>query len=398
MTDHRQALADLLACVESVATESLSPASEPVAGRVLAEPLRLDRDSPACDVSAMDGYAVRLGELRQSSLPIAGECRIGQPPEELPASAVRRIYTGSPVPPGADTVVRLERGEVIDNRLQLQPEAELTEGADIRRRGENALATDEVLPAGRPLTVAAIGALASIGPVSVPVYRPLRLVVLTTGDELVQPGEAEESLPAWRLRDSNGPVLCSLFAPLPWVADVRREHALDTLEALTAKLGAAVETADAVILTGGVSKGAYDYVPDAVRGLGGEIIFHRIAARPGHPMLGAMVGSTPVLGLPGNPLSVLCTARRMVAPVLRKRAGFETPDPPATMAEIESWSGRTQKVTWWRPVVRTGDGVVRLVSLRGSGDVCGPAGSDGFIEAPPGSDGVGPYSFYPWAI
>ena len=115
-------------------------------------------------------------------------------------------------------------------------------------------------------------------------------------------------------------------------------------------------------------------------------------------MLGAMVGSTPVMGLPGNPLSVLCTARRMVAPVLRKRAGFETSDPPATMAKLESWSGRTQKVTWWRPVVLAENGLARLVSLKGSGDVCGPAGSEGFIEVPPGSDSVGPYAFYPWAI
>ncbi|QDT69199.1 Molybdopterin molybdenumtransferase [Planctomycetes bacterium MalM25] len=398
MNDHRQALADLLARIGPVGAEKRAPATDLLGGRVLSEPLRLDRDSPACDVSAMDGFAVRLAELREQPLPIRGECRIGQPPEPLPPGVVRRIYTGSPLPPAADTVVRLERGEVDQERLALLPEAELTEGADIRCGGENARAGDQVLAAGRQLTPAAIGALATIGPPSVEVFRPLRVAVLTTGDELVRAEEPPSELPSWRLRDSNGPVLSSMFTPLPWVADVSREHAVDTLEALNEKLGKMAASADIVILTGGVSKGAYDFVPDAVRGLGGEIIFHRIAARPGQPMLGAMVGVTPVLGLPGNPLSVLCTARRMVAPILRKRAGFDTPDPPATMVKLEAWSGKPQKVAWWRPVERAAEGLVRLVPLRGSGDVCGPASSDGFIEAPPGSDGVGPYAFYPWTI
>lgn len=398
MNDHRQALTDLLARVVSVDTEPLAPAAHSLAGRVLAEPLRLDRDSPACDVSAMDGFAVRLAELRDQPLPIRGECRIGQAPETLPQGVVRRIYTGSVLPPGADTVVRLERGEVVEESLALLPGVELTEGADIRRGGENARAGDEVLAAGRQLTPAAIGALATIGPKSVEVFRPLRVAVLTTGDELVRADEPQEEIPSWRLRDSNGPVLTSLFAPLPWVASVERGHAVDTFKALTAKLDEAVRSADAVILTGGVSKGAYDFVPDAVRGLGGEVVFHRIAARPGQPMLGAVIDSTPVMGLPGNPLSVLCTARRMVTPVLRKRAGLGAPDPPATMVELEAWNGKPQKVAWWRPVERVADGIVRLVPLRGSGDVCGPAGSDGFVETPHGSEGTGSYAFYPWTI
>lgn len=387
------ALARLLERIEPVGTETVMGSSPTLAGRVLASPIRLDRDSPACDISAMDGFAVRFNELQKGPVQLVGECRIGQAPEELAPAAARRIYTGSPVPRGADTVLRLERGFVDDQQLRLDAEAELTVGADIRRQGENAKAGDIVLPIGIELTPAAIGAMATIGPREIDVYRSLRVAVVTTGNELIS---ESDNPPPWQIRDSNGPVLRSLLGSLAWVETVELMHADDSLDAMAEQLKSAVARYDIVLLTGGVSKGAYDFVPPAVQQIGGQIVFHRIAARPGQPTLGALVDGTPVIGLPGNPLAVLCAGRRLVVPVLRKLAGLALSDPPAATVCVEKASDKTLSITWWRPVTLTGEGIAKLASLRGSGDVCGPATTDGFVEVPPETDGSGPYAYYPW--
>lgn len=368
-------------------------AVETALGRVLAEVLTLDRDSPACDVSAMDGYAVRGDELRSANLPIVGECPIGQPPSVLEIGTVRRIYTGGPIPTGADTVVRLERGRESGGILSLESEIEIPSGADIRRRGENALAGETVLTAGSQLAAPAIGALASIGPQAVWTYKPLRVSVITTGNEL---DRGSETLPAWRLRDSNGPALLGLLHPLPWIEAVEWSHAEDDLAALTDTIASQLSGSDAVVLTGGVSKGAYDFVPEAVQRAGGHEIFHRIAARPGQPTLGAVFNGKPILGLPGNPLSVMCAGRRLLVPALRKRAGFSNPDPPVPVVQLSKPPTKTLPITWWRPVKLVGNGVAEIVGLKGSGDVIGPAGSDGMVEIPPESSGVGPYPYYAW--
>ncbi len=371
-------------------------ACDEAAGRVLAQDLVLDRDSPACDASAMDGYAVRGAELVAGPLRIAGECRIGEPPATLPAGEALRIYTGSPVPAGADAVIRLEHVVEADGAITLLEGKSVEIGEDIRRRGENANAGTVVLSAGDELSPAAIGAAATVGRTAVPVYRRLRVTVITTGNELARPGSGE--LPPWRLRDSNGPVLAAMLGAAPWVESVTRKHAPDSLDSLTEALRVAVADSDAVVLNGGVSKGAYDFVPDAVRAVGGEVVFHRLRARPGQPTLGAVVGDKPIIGLPGNPLAVLTAGRRLLTPILKRLAGFTTFDQPAPQVTLEAWTGTPQSLTWWRPVILATAGVAKLAALQGSGDVCGPAMSDGFIEVPADQQGIGPYSYYSWQI
>ena len=218
--------------------ESLSdPAA--IVGRVLAEPLRLDRDSPACDVSAMDGFAIRHGELVAGPVAIAGECPIGQPPALLPVGSALRIYTGSPLPRGADTVVRLEWVTESANKIALPAERELRLGQDIRRQAENSLAGDLVAPAGTPLSMATVAATASIGPATIALHRRLRVAVLTTGDEVAGHQEslaAGEPLPPWQLRNSNGPALVAMLQSLRFVAQVDHQHVKDTLALLTRAL------------------------------------------------------------------------------------------------------------------------------------------------------------------
>lgn len=390
------ALANLLAAVEPAAAESLpNPTAQNTAGRVLASGVSLTRDSPACDVSAMDGFAVRLGELNQAGLPIVGECPIGRPPEELAPGTARRIYTGAPLPQGADTVVRLERADDTDQVLKPLPDAVLDQGADIRRQAENANAGDLILADGDPLGAAAAGALASVGFGKIPLRRAIRIAVITTGSEL---DTGPEAPPPWRLRDSNGPALISMLSPAPWVAEVAWSHAGDELASLTRAVESAIDDFDAVILTGGVSKGAYDYVPEAVEQAGGQRVFHRIAARPGQPTLGAVCEGKPILGLPGNPLSVLCAGRRMLVPALQKRAGYSNPDPPVPTVLLDRPPTKTLPITWWRPVKLVENGLAEVTPIKGSGDLIGPAGSDGFVECPPESAGVGPYPFYSWHV
>ena len=395
----REAVNVLLGRVAPVEAEVV-PAGDAagLTGRVLAEAVHLDRDSPACDVSAMDGYAVRSKEVARREVPLAGECRIGRPPETLREGTSLRIYTGSPLPEGADAVLRLEDAVERDATIRLREGVELCAGADIRRRGENARAGDRVLNAGTTLTPAAMAALATVGPERAAVFRRLRVSVVTTGDELVSAEEAAGPMPPWRLRDSNGPTLVAMFSPLTWVEAVTHTHAGDSPDALRRQLGAAVDAADVVFVTGGVSKGAYDYVPDVVARIGGETLFHRIRARPGQPTLGAAVGDTPLLGLPGNPLSAACVARRIGAAVLRARAGFATPDPPAPAVAVEAWGPKALPLWWWRAVRLDRPGVATPIALRGSGDPCGPAASDGFLEAPPDSDGAGLFPYYPWSV
>jgi molybdopterin molybdotransferase len=377
-----------------IGTEEL--ATPDATGRVLACEVRLDRDSPACDVSAMDGFAVRAKELKAGSLPIAGECRIGEPPEVLPSGKALRIYTGSPAPDGADAVIRLEHVVEADASIKLLDGISVHAGEDIRRRGENAVAGSVVLSPGIELTAAAIGAIATVGLTVVPVHRRLRITVITTGNELAQSDEGE--LKSWRLRDSNGPVLAAMLGAASWVASVKRIHATDSLDSLKTALASALGGSDAVVLTGGVSKGAYDLVPDAVRAAGGKVVFHRIRARPGQPSLGAIVEGKPIVGLPGNPLAVHTAGRWLLTPILKRLAGFAAYAPPMPQVTLETWTGKPQSLTWWRPVTLTAPGVAKLAALQGSGDVCGPAMSDGFVEVTADRNDLGPYSYYPWRV
>ncbi len=393
--DPASALEWMFRHIERVETESFPfDRSASAMGRILAQPIRLDRDSPACDVSAMDGYAVRIADLISGALPVVGECRIGKAPIGLEPNNALKIYTGSPVPQGADSVVRLELVEASGRQIRLSPECRPERGSDIRRQGENAKRGDLVLDTGICLTPSSLSAIASIGPKSIEVYRRLEITILTTGNELVT--DPTSDLASWQLRDSNGPTLAAMLGGNSWVGQVVHKHVVDSLESLTKELQSAIVTSDAVVLTGGVSKGAYDFVAEAVRQSGGEVLFHGVTARPGRPTLGALVGTTPVMGLPGNPLAVLSSGRRLLLPTLRYLAGFETPDPPMPVATLSAWQGKPIPLTWWRPVKLGSKGVATLVSLRGSGDVCGPASSDGFVEVPPNSAELGPHPFYSW--
>lgn len=366
------------------------------AGRVMAQSLQADRPSPACDVSAMDGFAIRLDDLPRRQLTVAGEASIGQPPPEMPAGAALRIFTGGPVPEGASAVI--PREQLTEHRDSIEIPGDLTvkPGQNIRRCGENGQAGETVVESGTVVTPPVAAAAATFGPDRLSVFRTLRVAAIVTGNEVH--GVGAEVAP-WQLRDSNGPTLQAMFRPLPWVDWQGAGRASDEREALTQAIRQALNHCDALLLTGGVSMGDYDFVPAVLDDLGCRTVFHGLPIRPGKPVLGAVgPGGQAVLGLPGNPVSVMTTARRLAAPVLRHLAGFSQPAAPAAVVQLSDRDEKTLSLTWWRPVRLIRHGVAELVHTRGSGDLVGTARSDGFVEIPPGAAGLGPWPYYPWSL
>lgn len=370
---------------------------EHATNRILAEDAATDRPSPASDVSAMDGYALRRADMHgTSALPIAGELLIGRAPSPLPAGTCLRIVTGAPVPPEADAVVRREDVIESSEAIRFTPEltARLRSGENIRRRGDNGPPGTLIARAGARITPALAGALATFGHAEVRARRPLRVAVISTGDEVL---DVRASPTDWQLRDSNGPTLRALVGANAWAEVVTTERVGDDESLIRRTLAAAVERCDAVLLSGGVSMGHRDFVPGAIRDIGGTVIYHKLPQRPGKPMLGAVVGDSKVIfGLPGNPMSVLVTAVRIALPVLRALAGATNPIPDPRAVVIADPDAKSADLWWYRPVRIGEDGRARIVAAQGSGDVVSIANSDGFVEFPPGTSGPGPLPYYPW--
>jgi molybdopterin molybdotransferase len=185
-------------------------------GRVLAEPMAAMHDSPATDVSAMDGYALRWSDVASRTISVVGTVAAGRAPISLPSGAAVRIFTGAVIPPEADLVVQREHCLEQSDTIELQCSTEsLRKGLNIRKRGENARAGDPVLSAGqliRPQTMAGIASFAHTNQLTV--YRRVRVCIINTGDELISLGEPFEP---WQIRDSNGPMLEAMLSPLEWV-------------------------------------------------------------------------------------------------------------------------------------------------------------------------------------
>lgn len=388
------AIAAMVGRLAPLAVESIPLAS--ATGRVLATAVRADRDSPACDVSAMDGYAVRICDLGPPLLPVTGEALIGRPPLTMPVGAALRIFTGGPVPVGCDAVIAREQVDERNHAIGLPLGLEVKRGQHIRRRGENGQRGATIVEAGTIIDPTVAAALAAFGVSRPTVHQRIRLAVIVTGDEVHAVDAAVEP---WQLRDSNGPALEALLAAQPWIHWKRVTHVADDHTRLREVIATAVRDSDALLLTGGVSMGDYDFVPAVLRELDCAVVFHRLPIRPGKPVLGAVgPAGQAVLGLPGNPGSVVTTARRIAAPVLRRLAGCGVPDIATAAVTIVNPDDRTLALHWSRPVRLVGAGRAELVPTRGSGDMISTARSDGFVEIPAGRCGIGPWPFYRWSL
>jgi len=297
-------------------------------GRILAEPVLAPMDVPGFDNAQMDGFAVRTEEIAPGqAMPVSQRIAAGHPGGPLARGSAARIFTGAPIPDGANAVVMQEQalqepdGQSV--RFSIVPER----GQHIRPRGGDLQVGVEVCPKGRRLRPSDLGLLASIGIAQVRVYRPLRLCVFSSGDELVQPGIA---LSPGQIYDSNRPMMLAMARSLgALVTDlgVLPDRAEVTREAL-AQAGA---EQDVVLTCGGVSVGEEDHIKAAVRAVG-ELDLWQVAIKPGKPFAFGRVGSAAFLGLPGNPVSAWVTFVLLVQPFLLRSSGADEVTAPRSRA------------------------------------------------------------------
>jgi molybdopterin molybdotransferase len=318
LTPLSDALATVLAALPAKPdTEQVS--LDDALNRVLAVTIMSRLDVPAADNSAMDGYALRAGDV-PSALAVSQRIAAGQAPVPLAPGTAARIFTGAIMPEGADTVVMQE--DALERDGQVSILGCITPGQHVRRRGADIAAGAEVMAAGKVLTPQDIGLLAAVGCASVTVYRRLRVAVLSTGDELVTPGESERA--PWQVYNSNQYQLSAqlralglipvVFDPLP-----------DNPEIIGDALEHATQTADVLLTTGGVSVGEEDHVRGQIEARG-ELALWKLAIKPGKPLSFGHVGNTPIFGLPGNPVSAWVTFALVVKPWLLHAQGI-TPQP-----------------------------------------------------------------------
>ncbi len=368
-------------------------------GRVLAHDVQADRESPPCTVTAMDGYVLRLSDLKAGRIDVAGEVLMGQAPPALPKGCALQIFTGAPIPTDGDVVVKREDTVEHPGYFLITDERVATYkiGKHLRYQGENLATGTTVVRQGTLIDFPTVATLAGFGNAVVNVFKKLRLTILATGDELRSVEDTD--VQPWEIRNSNGPALGTFFDSIPWIDVIANEHMQDHPQVIQDRIVQAMQESDAVILSGGVSMGDHDYVPNAVQQAGGKVVFHKLPVRPGKPMFAAIGPQGQVIaGLPGNPVSVMVGARRTTIPVLAQRAGIANWGEPIAMVHLDRPLDKSLHLWWYRQVQQVETGVVQLIASKGSGDFASAAGSIGFIEIEPGATHVGPWPFWSWSV
>lgn len=355
-------------------------------GAVLRENVYAERDQPPFDRVTMDGIAIDSAVWREGrgSFAVQGVQAAGEAQGRLArAQECIEVMTGAVLPQGCDCVVPIEQVELKHGRAELRAPAEITAGQNVHRRGSDGRQGDLLLKAGTVLRAPEIAVAASAGMSRVRVSSQPAVMVISTGNELIEPGEP---ILDHQIRRSNSYGVAAALHQHGFTR-VADDHLIDEENLLRERLRLHLDTHEVLILSGGVSMGRYDLVPKALAELGVRTVFHRIAQKPGKPMwFGVAEAGQSVFALPGNPVSTLVCLVRYVLPALYQAMGLLAPrvERIATAEPIELATPLAAFVPvevsydeWGRPWA-----VPRLPNT--SGDFLALTGSDGFVEFPPG--------------
>lgn len=380
---HAEALDILRARIGPVAgieTVALVAAS----GRILAQPARADRPVPLHTNAAVDGYSFAACDYDQSqggAFAIAARIAAGHATKAaMPPNAAARIFTGAIIPTGHDTVVMQEDCEVGPGHVSIP--AGLKSGANVRQAGEDVAAGTTLMDVGHPIRPQDLAGLASIGMSCVPVFKRLTVGVLSSGDEVVRPGQP---LTEGQVYDANMPMLTGLIASAG-ATPLDLGVAPDEPAALHAMLQAAAGRCDLILTSGGASRGEEDHMIAALDALGKRHLW-QLAIKPGRPMAFGQIGDCVTLGLPGNPVAVFVCFLMYAWPLLRRMGGARWPEPrrysvPAAFDFADRKTGRRE---FWRGILSSnanGSMVVDKFNRDGSGLISGLRAANGLIEIP----------------
>jgi molybdopterin molybdotransferase len=352
-------------------------------GRTLRQTVVAERDQPPFDRVIMDGIAVAHTDYAkgQRSFAIQAAQLAGQPATRLEPGCCIEIMTGATLPDGADCIVPVERIEVADGEARLEDGYAIEQRQFIHPRASDYAAGAELLAPGRRISPLDVAVIASAGLAEVATTRPPVVRIISTGDELVPAGQP---IAAHQVRQSNGPAIVAMLASHGY-RDTQHDHLVDERRILEERIATHIEAADVIVLSGGVSMGKADYVPEVLAKLGVEFVFHKISQRPGKPMwFGMAPGDKAVFALPGNPVSALVCCHQYVIPALDRASGMNAPLP-----EFASLAGDVRfepDLTCFQPVKLVSNAAAQVLAMpvrtNTSGDFTALSGSDGYVELP----------------
>ena len=369
----------ILAAVKALESETVSLAE--ATGRILAQSVKAERDQPPFDRVMMDGIAIAYADFAEGnrSFPIQSTQAAGDPAQTLKPGNAIEIMTGASLPAGADCIVPVERIIVNESGAHVEANYAATERQFIHATGSDHKEDAELLQPGTRISPMEIAIIASCGLPEVSVAKQPRISVISTGNELIAAGEAIE---AHQIRLSNGPTIVAMLDENGY-ADAIHEHLVDEPERLRERIAHHLQQADVLILSGGVSMGKADYVPQVLNDLDVDVTFHKISQRPGKPMwFGMGPNGQSVFALPGNPVSTLVCARQYVIPALRHMSGMAAAAPQ--FASLTADVTFKPELTNFLPVRlisnAAGNVLAMPVHTNTSGDFASLSGTDGYVE------------------
>ena len=376
-----EALNAVLAATPAAATETIS--ADKATGRVLRQTVVAERDQPPFDRVMMDGIALAWSDYDsgQRTFPIQGMQAAGDEALTLEPGHCIEIMTGAVLPPNANCIVPVERLTIADGAAEIEADYDVVKDRFVHPQGSDHARGAHLLTAGKAISPLDIAIIASAGLTEVDVAADPCVRVISTGNELVAPGQP---IDAHQVRLSNGPAIVSMLGSHGF-CNAEHDHILDDVDALRDRLRDHLDNASVLILSGGVSMGKADFVPAVLAELGVEKVFHRISQRPGKPMwFGKGPNGQLVFALPGNPVSALVCCRQYVIPSLQKSAGLKAK--PPEFAALAARIVFEPKLTCFQPVKllsSAGGQVLAMpVKTNTSGDFAALSATDGYVELP----------------